>query len=62
MHKEKTQIIDAKSLCKKEMATCIIPLHVITGCDHNSDFNGASKKVVSEYIQSCNEACDLLAS
>ena len=44
------------------MAASIIPLHVITGRDHNSGFYGVSKQVVSDRIQGRKEAHDLLAS
>ena len=44
------------------MTARIVPLHVITGCDDNSDFYSVSKKVVSDRIQSRKEAHDLLAS
>ena len=59
--KGKTQIIDTKSQCNKEMAASLIPLHVITACDHNSGFYGVSKKVISDRIQTRKETHDLLA-
>ncbi len=43
------------------MSEVIIPLHVLTGCDHNSGFYGASK-IIADRLQSCNEARGLLAS
>ncbi len=44
------------------MATSIIPPHVLTGCDHNSGFYGASKKLIADRIQSSEEARDLLSA
>ena len=60
--KRKHQIIDARNLCTVEVSKFIIPLHVLTGCDHNSGFYGASKKVIAGRIQSCSEARHLLES
>ncbi len=60
--KRKQQLITARCLCSEEMSEVIIPLHVLTGCDHNSDFYGASKKLIADRLQSSNEARGLLAS
>ena len=43
--KRKHQLIDARRLCSQGMSESIIPLHVLTECDHNSGFYGASKKI-----------------
>ena len=59
MHKEKTQIIEAKSCCYNELAACIIALHTIGGCDHNSVFCYLSNKVISDRIHRCKKARDL---
>ncbi|KAG7175325.1 hypothetical protein Hamer_G001384 [Homarus americanus] len=60
--KRKIQFITSQSLCNEEMATCIVPLHVLTVCNHNSGFYGTSKKLVADRVQSSKEARDLLAS
>ncbi|KAG7171952.1 hypothetical protein Hamer_G000901 [Homarus americanus] len=60
--KRKTQFITSRSLCDEEMAACIIPLNVLTGCDHNSGFYGTSKKLAVDRILSSKGASDLLAS
>ncbi|KAG7159603.1 hypothetical protein Hamer_G004267 [Homarus americanus] len=60
--KRKTQFITFRSLCDEAMVACIIPPHVLTGCDHNSGFYGTSKKPVADRVQSSKEERDLLAS
>ena len=40
----------------------MIPLHVLTGCDHNSGLYGASKKLTAERLEKSKEAQDLLAA
>ena len=60
--KRKHQLITARCLCSEEMAASIIQLHVLTGCDHNSGFYGASKKLITERLQSSEEAHGLLAT
>ena len=44
------------------MSASIIPLHVLTGCDHNSGFYGASKKAIADRLEKCKEAQDLLVA
>ena len=60
--KKKHQLISARCLCDEEMAECIIPLHVLTGCDHNSGFYGIGKKSIAHRTQHSEEAQNLLAS
>lgn len=60
--KQKHQLIDAKRLCSEEMLQSIIPIHVISGCDHNSGFFGASKLLIVERLVKSEEARKLLAS
>ena len=59
--KRKHQLISARCLCDEAMATSIIPLHVLTGCDHNSGFYGASKKLIANRVEKSKETQDLLA-
>jgi len=44
------------------MCASIVPLHVLTGCDHNSGFYGASKKLIADLLEKSKEAQDLLAA
>ena len=60
MLKCKHALIDAQYLCSEEMSASIIPLHVLTGCDHNSGFYGASKKLIVDRLEKSNEAHKLL--
>ena len=60
--KRKHQLLDARHLCSEAMSASIIPLHVLTGCDHNSGFYGASKKVIADRLEKSKEAQDLLAT
>ncbi|KAG7165943.1 hypothetical protein Hamer_G011858 [Homarus americanus] len=53
--KWKTQFITSRNLGDEEMMACIIPLYVLTGCDHNL----AS---MADRVQSSKEVRDLLAS
>ena len=59
--KRKHQLISARCLCDEAMATSIIPLHVLTGCDHNSGFYGASKKLITDRVEKSKKAQDLQA-
>lgn len=60
--KRQRQLIDARCLCSEAMAASIIPLHVLTGCDHNSSFYGASKKLIADRLDKSKEAQGLLAA
>ncbi len=42
------------------MATSIILLHVLTGCDLNSGFYGASKKLIADLLENSKEAHNFL--
>ena len=44
--KRKKELISASDLCDESMVECLIPLHVITGSDHNSGFYGLGKKTL----------------
>ena len=51
--KRKHHLIDAKRLCSEATFQSIIPVHVISGCDHNSAFIGASKlRIVGRLVNS----------
>lgn len=60
--KRKHRLIDAKRLCSEEMSQSIIPIHVISGCDHNSGFFGASKLLIVGRLEKSKEANKLLAT
>ena len=59
--KRKGKLISARCLCDEAMAASIIPLHVLTGCDHNSAFYAAGKKAVTDRLQKSQEAHNLLS-
>ena len=44
------------------MAEYIIPLHALTGCDHNSGFYGVSKKIIADRSEKSVEAQNVLLS
>ena len=44
--KRKHELINCHDMLSKEVASIIIPLHVITGSDHTSAFYGHGKKPV----------------
>ena len=60
--KRKSQLISARSLCSEAMAESLIPLHVLTGCDHNSGFYGIGKKTIVDRVEKSAEAHSLLKS
>ena len=60
--KHKHQLIDAKCLCSEEMSQSVISVHVISGCDHNSGFFGASKLLTVGRLAKSKEAHKLLSS
>ena len=60
--KRKHPIIFAQCLCNEAMAESIIPLHVLTGCDHNSSFYGAGKTLIADSVKKSPEAQQFLTS
>ena len=60
--KRKKTYVDAQSLCKESEVDTIIQVHIITGSDHTSAYNGISKKTVTDRISKSAEAKQLLAS
>ena len=60
--KRKHQLIDARHLCSEAMAASIIPLHVLTGCDHNSGFYGVGKKLIADRSETSVAAQRLLSA
>ena len=56
------KLTDSRCLCSKAMSEFIIQLHVLTGCDHNSGFYGASKKLIANRLEKSNEARKLLST
>ena len=60
--KRKHELISARCLCNEAMAASIIQLHVLTGCDHNSGFYGASKRLIADRLEKSQEAHNLLAA
>ena len=59
--KRKKELISASDLCDESMVECLIPLHVITGSDHNSGFYGLGKKSIADRVESSMEAKRLLS-
>lgn len=58
--KRKSQLISARCLCDEAMAESLIPLHILTGCDHNSGFYGVGKKTIVDRVEKSSEAHNLL--
>ena len=58
--KHKNCYFDCNSLVSPEIAEIIIQLHVLTGCDHNSGFNGHGKKSILERVIKSSKARRLL--
>ena len=51
---------DCKSLCSKEIAEIIVPLHIHTGADAVSGFYGHGKKSIFQSVVKSEEDCALL--
>ena len=49
--KHKNSLFDCQELVSNEIAEVIIPLHIITGCDHTSGFFGHGKKSILEKVK-----------
>ena len=60
--KRKHNLIDAQQLYKDDMVDSLIPLHVITGCDHTLGFYGICKKDVADHVAKSREPQHLLTS
>ena len=60
--KRKSKLISAQCLCDTATAESLIPLHVLTGCDHNSSFYGVGKKTTVDRVEKSSEAHNLLKS
>ena len=58
--KKKGDIFDCKSLCSKEVAEIIVPLHIYTGAGAVSGFYGHGKKSIFRSVVKSEEACELL--
>ena len=58
--KKKRDIFDCKSLCSKEVAEIIVPLHIHTGADAVLGFYGHGKKSIFQSVVKSEEACELL--
>ena len=58
--KKKGDIFDCKSLCSKEVAEIIVPLHIHTRADAVSGFHGHGKKSIFQSVVKSEEACELL--
>ena len=58
--KKKEDILDCKSLCSKEVAEIIVPLHIHTRADAVSGFYGRGKKLIFQSVVKSEEACELL--
>ena len=62
LSKQKNILIDAKCSIDSDMADCIVPLHVITGCDHTSGFYGIGKIKVTKGVKKSPDARKLLSA
>ena len=51
--KRKKEIIDCKTLCSREMAKIVAPLHGATGCVAVSSFLGIGKKTMGMSGKKC---------
>ncbi len=60
--KHKHQLIIAQSLRNEVMASSIIPLHFLTGCDHNFGFYGVIKKLIADRLENSKETHNFLAN
>ena len=58
--KKKGDIFGCKSLCSKEVAEIIVPLHIHTGADAVLGFYGHGKKSIFQSVVKSEEACELL--
>ena len=59
--KRKQDTILCRNLVPEEMASCIVPLHCLTGCDANSGFFGKGKLSVYDKVARSAEARELLS-
>ena len=48
-------------MCTEDFAKCVIPLHVLTGCDANSCFFGHGKMSLYEKLSKSTEARSLIS-
>ena len=61
--KKKQQLLSCRAMCPdEEIASCLIPFHVMTGCDSNSCFYGHGKATLYGKIVKSAEARKLLAN
>ena len=58
--KNKNTLFKCTDLVSSNIANVLIPVRVITGCDHTSGFYGRGKKSVFEKLQKDQEAQHLL--
>ena len=59
--KRKKVYVDCRTFLPRDVSEIIIPLHVMTGCDHNCGFYGRGKKMVIEKTIKSSEARNLLS-
>ena len=59
MYHEKS-LFSCKKLVSSEISKIIVPLHIITGCDHTSGFYGKGKKSILNKVKKDREAQELL--
>ena len=59
--KRKKAFINCKSMLPEEVASIVIPVHLITGSDHTSGFYGHGKKSVLQKVIDDAEARELIA-
>ena len=58
--KHKISLFNCQEMLTSEMADIIIPLHIISGCDHHSGFFGHGKKSFFEKVKRDRSARDIL--
>ena len=59
--KKKKQFFFCRGMCTEDVAKCLIPFHVLTGCDANSCFFGHGKMSLYEKLSKSTEARSLIS-
>ena len=59
--KKKKQFFFCRGMCTEDFAKCLIPFHVLTGCDANSCFFGHGKMSLYEKLSKSTEARSLIS-
>ena len=56
---ERNQLITVRNYVPPELATIIVQLHVLTGCDATSGFFGRGKKVIMRNVMQSLETANV---